>query len=263
MTSGTEDAESPQRPLRYAAETDKGKIREENQDAFVAEPDAGIFVVSDGMGGHRGGALASEIVAQDLPAVIENQLDELRVGTARTIRKLLRKIIAEQSRQVHLEGNSESGFTDMGATLVTALVRKGRCFVANVGDSRMYRLRNNRLTRLTKDHSVISELIEQGRIEPEQAENHHARGQITRYIGMGEKIRPYIRSFRLKKDDRLLLCTDGLTDMLDDGAIGSILRSECNGEAACRRLVDAANEAGGHDNITAVIIDWLGSEQHS
>ena len=249
---------APSGPFLWAAETDPGRLRPENEDTFFADPETALFVVSDGMGGHRGGALASGIVSEDLPVMIENALDKLRVGTTRTVRSLLEKAIAEQSRQLQLEGTSESGYQDMGATLVIALLRKKRCFVANVGDSRAYRLRADRLTQLTRDHSVVSELIERGRITPDEAIDHDASGQLTHYIGMEEKVRSHVRSFALKKHDRILLCTDGLTDMLGDNRIATILKTEADPQAACRVLVAAANRAGGHDNVTALLVDWAG-----
>ena len=251
--------ENPPIHFRWAAETHVGKIRQENEDSFFADPESAIFLVSDGMGGHRGGALASGIVVEDLPVMIENAIDKLRVGAPRTIKSVLEKAIAEQSKQVQLEGTSETGFKDMGATLVLALLRKGRCFIANVGDSRAYRLRKGRLVQLTQDHSVISELIEKGHIEPEEAINHEAQGQITRYVGMEEKAHPHVHSFTLKQADRILLCTDGLTDMVDDNKIQSILKTEADPEMACKLLIAAANNAGGHDNVTTLLIDWLGS----
>ena len=104
--------------------------------------------------------------------------------------------------------------------------------------------------------SVISELINSGKIQPNQAENHEAQGQITHYVGMEEKAIPFVRSFALKKSDRLLLCTDGLTDMLDDSVIKEILQQNPNCQAACAALIKQANAAGGHDNITAIIVDW-------
>jgi protein phosphatase len=147
----------------------------------------------------------------------------------------------------------------MGATLVIALLRKGRCFLANLGDSRAYRLRKGRMVQLTRDHSVVYELIEKGHIEPEEAADHDASGQITRYVGMDEKARSHVRSFTLKKSDRLLLCTDGLTDMVADKDIAVILKAETDPQTACESLVEAANKAGGHDNITTLVIDWLGN----
>jgi protein phosphatase len=237
--------------------------RQENQDRFFADPEPALFLVSDGMGGHRGGALASGIVAEDLPVMIENALDKLKVGTPRAVRSLLERMIAEQSKQLQLEGTSETGYRDMGATLVIVLLRKGRCFVANIGDSRAYRLRNGRMKQLTRDHSVVSELIEKGRIEPEEAANHDALGQITQYVGMEEKAHSHVRSFTLKKDDRILLCTDGLTDMITDKDIAAVLKAETDPQAACKSLVAAANKAGGHDNVTTLLIDWLSNRNQN
>jgi protein phosphatase len=255
-------AETPSH-FRWGAETHVGMQRQENQDRFFADPEPALFLVSDGMGGHRGGAIASGIVAEDLPVMIENALDRLKAGAPRTVRALLKKLIAEQSKQVQLEGTSETGFRDMGATLVVALLRKGRCFVANIGDSRAYRLRKGRMAQLTRDHSVISELIEKGRIDPEEATNHDALGQVTQYVGMEEKARSHVRSFTLKKADRLLLCTDGLTDMVTDKEITAILSAETDPQAACTSLVAAANKAGGHDNVTTLVIDWLGNRNQN
>lgn len=257
MEKEIENIPSTTLPLRCAGLSHIGKVREENEDTFLMDPELGLFIVSDGMGGHRGGELASKIVIEDLPVMIEVRLDKLKVGTPESIRTLFNKAIREQSRQLNLEGTSESGYKDMGATLVVALLRKGRAYIANLGDSRIYRFRNRRLVQLTKDHSVVSELLDKGKIKPEEVENHEAQGEITDYVGMEDKARPHIRSFQLKKDDRILLCTDGLTDSIEDKAIAAILSKNQECKEACQTLVDAANSAGGHDNITVVIVDWL------
>ena len=257
MKKEPEETQASSLPFRWAALSDIGKVRDENEDTFIVDPELGLFVVSDGMGGHRGGELASKIVIEDLPVMIELKLDKLKVGSTRAIRSLFKKAIAEQSKQLELEGTSEAGFKGMGATLVMALLKNNRAFIANLGDSRIYRFRNGRLVQLTKDHSVVSELLDQGRIEPEDVENHNAHGEITHYVGMEEKAKPYVRSFLLKGGDRLLLCTDGLTDVIDDKAIAKILNKEDDCKAACQALVNAANAAGGHYNITVVITDWL------
>jgi protein phosphatase len=244
-------------PFRWGVATHTGKVRQENQDTFFTDPTIGLFLLSDGMGGHRGGTLASKIVTEDLPVMIELGLDRLKVGTTRAIKSLLKRSIAEQSRQMQFEGNSESGYRDMGATIVIALLRKDRCFMANVGDSRGYLFRNGRLQQITRDHSVISELLDQGQIEPHETEDHDAQGQITRYIGMEGRPLPYIRSFQLKGQDRLLLCTDGLTDLVDDKDIADVLGSHNDPQHECNILIKAANSAGGYDNVTALVINWL------
>jgi serine/threonine protein phosphatase PrpC len=258
VTKNLEYALKPSLPISWGAATHKGKVREENEDTFLVEPQLALFVVSDGMGGHRGGELASKIVIEDLPVMIETSLDKLKVGSPKTIKSLLSRSIAEQSRQLWLEGTSESGFKDMGATLVTILFRNKRCFVANLGDSRAYLFRKGRLSQITRDHSVVSDLVMEGLIGPEEAKNHDARGQITSYIGMEEEPHPYVCSFMLRKNDRLLLCTDGLTDLVDDEDIAEVLTKEPDSQAVCKELVDAANAAGGFDNITVLTVNWNG-----
>jgi protein phosphatase len=145
----------------------------------------------------------------------------------------------------------------MGATVVLCLLVEKRAYIANLGDSRLYRLRKNSFTQISHDQSVVNELIESGQLDPNEVNEHEANGEITQYMGMDEDVHPYIRSFQLRLGDRLLLCSDGLTDMLSDKTIKTILSEIQSPQQAVRRLVDRANEAGGHDNITAILIDWL------
>jgi len=244
--------------LRWGAVTDIGRVREENQDAFAVEPEAGLFMVADGMGGHRGGAAAAEIVARDLPAMIELALEKRRSRSPRSIRRTLKKLIHDQNRDVHEEGSDVSEHAGMGATLALILLREGRVYAANAGDSRIYRLRDGRLAQLSTDHSVVAELVESGMIDPDQANEHSMAGVITQYMGMPEGVEPLVRSLALKCGDRFLLCTDGLTDMIDDERIAEILKAGEEPGTACKGLVEAANDAGAHDNVTVVVVDWNG-----
>ena len=245
-------------PLFWGAATDAGKIRDENQDAFFIDPELALFLVSDGMGGHQSGAFASKIVSQVLPGMIRDRLEKLKSHSRRAIRSILKKTIAELNSHILTKYPRQAGLTGMGATLVMALLIEGRCFVANIGDSRLYLFRRKRLIQMTEDHSVIQELLRQGNIQPAESQNHPAKGQITRYIGIDEQANPYVRTLTLKSADRLLLCSDGLTDMLDDELIAKTLGIGADCHAACKSLVGAANAAGGHDNITVVIVDWMG-----
>jgi serine/threonine protein phosphatase PrpC len=241
-------------PFQWGVASDVGRVRTHNEDAYAIEPEAGLFLVSDGMGGHRGGELASEIVTQDLPPAIEIALWDLTQKTPRAIRGILKTWIAKQSRQVRLEAHSESGFKDMGATLVLALLVKGRAYLANLGDSRAYRFRNECLHQFSKDHSVIADLLEQGQITPQEAQTHEELGVITHYAGMDEQAKPHVRSFARKPGDRILLCSDGLTDMLSEATIATTLHHEPDNPLACQTLIRQANQAGGHDNITVIIV---------
>jgi len=242
--------------LSWGAASDKGLVRDENEDAWHIVPELGLFLVSDGMGGHEGGALASRIVAEDLPPMIEARLHKSRSDRPRMIRRIFSTCIIQQSRYLRMEGESESGCREMGATLVLAMLKDRRAYVGNLGDSRIYRYRKGKLVQLTKDHSVIEELIEQGRIDREEADEHDAAGQITHYIGMEEHAEPNVKSFQLKTGDRLLLCTDGLTDMVKEKEISTILGQINDPHGCCKAMIKKANEAGGYDNITAIIVDY-------
>ena len=243
-------------PFTWAIASDVGRCRAANEDAWHIEPETGLFIVSDGMGGHRGGQIASAFVVNDLSVSIDAGFHRLRSDSRRAVRRLIRRSIRRHNDQVRREADSEAGFSDMGATVVLVLIHAGRATLANLGDSRCYRLRGKRFTQLSSDHSVIAELIQKGRLAPEQVEGHEANGQITRYMGMDRRAEPYIRSFRVRPADRLLLCTDGLTDMLTDPQIRTVLTEYPDPDDAVRTLVDQANAAGGHDNITAILIDY-------
>jgi len=246
--------------FRWACATDIGRLRREKQDSFLVVPEIGLFLVSDGMGGHRAGALASRIVAENLPVMIKNKLAELKAPKLAAIRNLIRQVIIEQNRQLRMEGNNNSDCKGMGATLALLLIYWGRCFIANIGDSRVYRLGQGRFIQLTRDHSVAAELLSEGKITPQQAQNHAGAHQLTGYVGMEEKPVPYVRSFALNKGDRFLMCTDGLTGMICDVDISKILQSQPEPQGACGALVAAANAAGGEDNITVIVVDWLGRD---
>jgi protein phosphatase len=239
----------------WGAITDKGIERQENEDAYCIEPEVGLFLVSDGMGGHKGGKLASKVVVEDLPSFIETRLARARSKSHRAMRRILKKSIFQQSQELRREGFSESGYKEMGATIALAMIRRGRAYIANLGDSRIYRFRNNKLVQISKEHSVVSSLLESGTITETEAENHEAEGQITHYAGMEEEAHAHLKSFKLQRGDRLLLCTDGLTDMVDEVVIGGLMGCERSGQEICELLVKKANSAGGHDNITIIVVD--------
>ncbi len=247
-------------PFVWGGATDIGKVRQDNQDAMAIEPEAGLFLVVDGMGGHRGGDIAAKIVAQDLPPMIENGLERLTSRRPGPIRRLLKECVVEQSRHLWMEGDSETGRAGMGATMVLLLVTGERAFVVNVGDSRVYRLRKDRLKQLTVDHSVVSELLTAGHITPEEAQDHQDQGIITQHIGMPDRVKPCIRSMALKPNDRFLLCSDGLTDLVEDDCICHVLTTEPDPQVASETLIRTAKEAGGFDNITAVVVTWKPSQ---
>ena len=245
-------------PLCWGAASDIGMVRDENQDAFLADPESGLFIVSDGIGGHKGGAIASKIITEVLPVMLEEKLNELKDFDNRVIKHLLKKTILELNEYVRAKSISDKRLMGMCATLVMALLNETNAYVANMGDSRAYLFRENKLSQLTEDHNVVGLFLREGLISKTRAKfkYHPARGQLTRCIGLQDKVSPYICTVNLNEGDRLLLCTDGLTGLIYDEEIAGILQQHRDPQVACQSLIDAANSTGGDDNITVVLIDW-------
>lgn len=235
--------------------TDKGKVRNTNEDMWFADENLGLLLVSDGMGGETGGSLAAEIVVKTIPEIIEQEGANLSNLNDPFAVDVVSKQIVALNRNVFQAAKSKPGLTGMGATLVMAIVRGDRAIVAHMGDSRAYLFRDNFLLALTKDHSVVRLLMESGEITPEEVASHPARGKITRFIGMEDDVPPDITMLHLENGDRLLLCTDGLTNMLEEKQIAEQLKKAVSPKAVCRHLVDEANSAGGKDNISIVLAD--------
>jgi protein phosphatase len=242
--------------LRAAGLTDVGKFREQNEDHWVADTQHGVFIVSDGMGGRVAGELASNIVVEVLPDMLLTRLEEFQDFECEEAKHTIAQAVAELSNLIHRESSRRPDFSGMGATVVLALVRPPRAMFAHVGDSRAYMLREHALQQLTRDHSIIQILIDMGQLTPEAAATHPARSQITQFVGMESRVFPDVHYIDLKPGDRLLLCSDGLTGMLEDADIADVLETHADPESACQTLIHAANTAGGKDNITAIIVDW-------
>jgi PPM family protein phosphatase len=233
--------------VRFAAGsfTDKGLVRELNEDAWLVDDQLTLFAVADGMGGHRGGEVASWTAIEALRAA---------VASGRPIRDAIERanaaVIERASRDDELEG--------MGTTM-TAIVVNGpsSLLIGHVGDSRAYFLRDGEMDRVTEDHSLVEELVREGRLTPEQAEAHPQRAVITRALGVEPDIDVDLYTVEVDAGDRIIVCSDGLTTMLRDREIERITRNEQNPQRAAEALVDAANQAGGDDNITVVVVDVL------
>ncbi|HSO98884.1 MAG TPA: Stp1/IreP family PP2C-type Ser/Thr phosphatase [Solirubrobacteraceae bacterium] len=222
--------------------TDTGRQRRGNEDSSFAR--APLFVVADGMGGAQAGEVASqlavEVFGEGLPP--EGSAEE-RLATR----------VREANRRIHRLSRSESEHAGMGTTLTAALLEDAVLAVAHVGDSRAYMFRGGSLQRLTRDHSLVGELVEQGKLTEEQAEEHPQRSIITRALGPEPDVQVDTWSYPVQAGDILLLCSDGLTSMIGEDAITRILTGAPDLRRAADRLIDEANEAGGRDNITAVL----------
>ena len=249
-------------PLKAACVSDVGSVRENNEDNFYLGLEDGVFIVSDGMGGHQSGEIASRIVVEILPQILHNRLKEMQArGEMTDLKALLQAGALELNNLVNEKAQSEPGMRGMGATLAMAWISdsRGTAYLANVGDSRVYYYRNRHLYQLTRDHSLIALLLQQGEIAPEEVRDHPARGRLFRFIGMEGEALAGVHRIRLSPGEQLLLCSDGLTDVLDDAFICGLLDSHADALSACQALVEAADLAGSKDNITAMVIEWEGS----
>ncbi len=244
--------------LRYSGLSDVGRVRKRNEDSWVADPAGGLFIVADGMGGHLSGNVASRIVVEALPPLVFSSLDGVMDITSGEAAEKVCGAISRLSERMRSESEGKPGFAGMGSTMVMALVRNGVAIVAHLGDSRAYIFRNGVLRMLTRDHSVVQFLYDAGEITWDEMEKHPAKNQITRYVGMGGSAEAEARSFPLAGGDRILLCTDGLTGMVEETKIARALLTEPDTDMACKKLVALANESGGKDNITVIILDWMG-----
>lgn len=196
-------------------------------------------------------------------ALRHQHIVQSHMSSTEAIEGVLREAIIELGQRLQAESAGKVGLRGMGATVALAWLRGSLAHLAHMGDSRIYLFRQERLARLTKDHSVTALLLRHGEITPEQAGTHPARGQLSRYVGMKGEVSPDVQAVPLQHGDRLLLCTDGLTNMLPDAQIGHLLRINAEPEAACQALVQAASAAGGTDNITALVVNYGRRELHA
>ncbi|MGB2954217.1 MAG: Stp1/IreP family PP2C-type Ser/Thr phosphatase [Gaiellaceae bacterium] len=231
--------------LRHGSATDAGRKRRRNEDAHVVEPP--LFAVADGMGGAQAGELASELAA----AAVKDETGAGHSGEERVL-----DVIQEANRRVYQRSSEDAAASGMGTTMTVALVEDSRVFIGHVGDSRAYLIRAGRLEQLTEDHSLVAELVRSGKLSPEEAETHPQRSVITRALGTDPDVDVDMFSIETAPGDLFMLCSDGLTSMVDDEAIlGEIERHRNDLRAAAKSLVRAANRRGGEDNITVVLFE--------
>jgi protein phosphatase len=253
--------------LHYGAATDVGRVREVNEDSYLAAPP--VFVVADGRGGHDGGDVASRIVVEEFARLAEEGYDPRRGSdaVAETLVACHRRITAyaeEQSR--HTGRDFQAGTTAVVALLVEDDAQEGgapKWLLANVGDSRIYRFVDGDLEQVSVDHSLVQELADEGTITREEMSSHPARHVVTRALGGPELEDADYFLLPLASAERLLLCSDGINEMIGDQEVAAILADATDPRDAADRLVAAAVAAGGRDNATAVVVDVMGLESES
>ncbi len=236
---------TPQACEAYAARSEVGLVRGHNEDSFAIAPP--LFVVADGMGGHEAGEVASAIAVESM----------LKAAPKRTDPDALDAAVCRANKAVIEAARDGRGKPGMGTTMTAATVIGDELVVAQVGDSRAYLLHDGVLQRLTRDHSLVAELVQQGRITEEEARYHPQRSVITRALGSDPAMRPDIYSLNVVAGDRLMLCSDGLYSMVDDAKIADIMRTQPDPQGCCDILVNEAISNGGLDNVTVVVVDPL------
>lgn len=226
------------------AKTDIGKARDINQDYYYIpnqESDLQLFILADGMGGYNGGEVASSFATQSTKSYIENNFNKIE-HTKENILNLIKNAIEYANMVVFEKAKNNSELQGMGTTLDVCLIYNNKIYIGHVGDSRIYRIRGEIIRKLTKDHSYVQQLVEDGKITREEAKNHPKRNMLTKALGCTAYVEPDIRARNLEPGDILLMCSDGLTNMVEEKEIYKVVRQ--NSKTASQTLVNLANEAG-------------------
>lgn len=239
----------------YASWSNCGTVGEENEDRWYADPRNGLYIVCDGIGGQPGGGVAAQVAIDLLPGRFLEVLNESASLDDVLSGENLERGVCELSSRIHGAAKADSRLHKMGCTFVAAVVRLPRVLVMNLGDSRAYHVHENTLDRLTTDHSVAQSLVNQGAISGHEARAHPAGNMLTHFIGMKTCPRPASNLVPAVAGDRLLLCTDGLTDAVQDDEITTILSHPSDVIEACQNLVKRAIQKGEKDDITALVVD--------
>ncbi len=235
---------------------DKGVHRQNNEDCaavvdigWVDNKPVSLLILADGMGGHHAGEVASQLAVDTLTRQMVKNYQYF--GSGRSFTYWLSEAFKAANQKIYSLNRARDD--EMGTTLVAALLIGSRAYIANIGDSRAYRISRDGITQVTTDHSLVQDLLSAGMITPDQAKKHSLRNCITQAVGTDEKSNPDLYAIELDEEDRLLLCSDGLTNELDNSTIYDIIQASVSTQSACENLIAAANDHGGHDNISVVL----------
>ena len=240
--------------MKSFAKTDIGKAREINQDYYsIPKPEENLelFILADGMGGYNGGEVASKLAIESAKSYIQNNFPQIE-HTKEEILKLIQSAIEYANMVVYEKSKSEKELEGMGTTLDICFIYNNKIYIGHVGDSRIYRIRGEVIRKLTKDHSYVQKLVEDGKITREEANHHPKKNMLMKALGCTAYVEPDIRARNLEKGDILIMCSDGLTNMVEEKQIYELVKD--NPELAPEKLVNLANNAGGYDNITVITI---------
>ena len=240
--------------IELFAAVDPGRARSNNEDSVALDDAVALAVLADGMGGYNAGEVASNMATGFIRTELGRWLREASSqATDAEVRRAMDICVDNANRAIFNAANSNPQYAGMGTTLVVAVFRANRLLVGHVGDSRAYRLRDGRLQQITRDHSLLQEQIDAGLITPEQAAFSTNKNLVTRAVGVEDTVLLETHPHEVAPGDTYLLCSDGLSDMLDDAGIAQLLHANDSLDATGRALIDAANDAGGKDNISVIL----------
>ena len=240
--------------MKGYAKTDIGKAREKNQDYYYipsSQDDLQLFILADGMGGYNGGEVASKLATESLKKYTQNNFESIEKSKEKIL-ELIGNAMEYANMVVYEKSKEEKELEGMGTTLEVCLIYNNKVYLGHVGDSRIYRIRKEVIRKLTKDHSYVQQLVEDGNITREEATNHPKKNMLTKALGCTPYVEPDIRARNVEKGDIIIMCSDGLTNMVTEQEIFEAVKE--NAEKAPEVLVQKANNAGGYDNITVVTI---------
>jgi PPM family protein phosphatase len=241
-------------PIELFAAVDPGRARSNNEDSVAFDEGVALAVLADGMGGYNAGEVASNMATSFIHTELGRWLREASIQASDAeVRRAMDICVDNANRAIFNAANSNPQYAGMGTTLVVAVFREMRLLVGHVGDSRAYRLRSGRLQQISRDHSLLQEQIDAGLITPEQAAFSANKNLVTRAVGVEDTVLLETHQHEVQPGDLYLMCSDGLSDMLDDTAITQLLQAHDSLEAASQALISAANDAGGKDNISVIL----------
>lgn len=238
----------------FFANTDVGMRRSANQDYYLVQEDIKdfkLYILADGMGGYKGGEIASKLACESVKEYIIQNVNKINKKREELL-KIVKESMEYANKVVHEKAKKDIEFKEMGTTLEVCLIYNNKAYIGHVGDSRIYRIRKNTLRRLTKDHSYVQQLLDEKKITRQEALSHPEKNMLMKAIGCFDNIDPDVRARYMEKEDILIMCSDGLTNMVSETKIQDIV--EHNKQIAVDRLIEEANKSGGRDNITVIII---------
>lgn len=246
---------APALTYEFCALTDQGRVRANNEDAVLVDEALQLVLLADGMGGYNAGEVASSMATTSIAQYMAQHLGPLggRPGPTE-VRRALEAAVENANAAVLGASLSHSEYAGMGTTLVVAIFVEGRMILGHIGDSRAYLLRADALQQITRDHSWLQEQLDAGLMTPHQAALSGNRNLVTRALGVGSQAIMDVNEFQIAGQDLVLLCSDGLTDMISDADIAEILRTACPLPEKAQRLIDAANAQGGRDNVSVLLV---------